>query len=477
MRALVAIANHGTKNARFLAQLLDEYRSMPFRTDVVVLSDTHKDLGPDVEVLVGAPTSDPWSLPFAHRRLFADRAEDYDLYIYSEDDTLVTERHVQAFLDVNDLLPDDFVPGFLRYEVFPTGQRSYCTVHSGYRWDPTSVFSAGGATFARFANEHAACYMLSRWQLEKAIASGGFLVEPHAGAYDMLVTAATDPYTQCGLTKVICISQIEEFLLHHLPNVYLGRLGVPERCFSLQLGALEDIRHGTRSAEQLSAATPLSGHWGKNFYAASDPALTDVVAAEENCRVLTIGCGTGDLERELFGPGAEIVAVPFDEVLGAVAADHGIVLLPPDLERALAQLSGEQFDFVLASDVLGHLRRPESVVGRLAALLRPSGRLVISAPNMQFFSLRRRLRRGSPPLPPRDGGFEEVGLHYTDTGVLTTWLRAAGLEVDRVGYRLDGRAVRVAAWLPRSAQRFLGRAVTIAAAPPGSTARRWAETP
>ena len=70
MKVLVVIANHGTKNAEHLNRLLREYRSMSLKVDIVVLSNIPKDLGSDIEVIVGAPTKDPWSLPFGHKRIF-----------------------------------------------------------------------------------------------------------------------------------------------------------------------------------------------------------------------------------------------------------------------------------------------------------------------------------------------------------------------------------------------------------------------
>ena len=63
----------------------------------------------------------------------------------------------------------------------------------------------------------------------------------HQEKYDLLVTAATDPYTQCGFRKLVCISHIEDFLITHLPNKYLGQLGVEFNELQTQLDALAEI--------------------------------------------------------------------------------------------------------------------------------------------------------------------------------------------------------------------------------------------
>src|SRR6185437_15847590 len=133
--------------------------------------------------------------------------------------------NIQAFLRISAVLSDDELGGFLRFENAKNGRISYPDMHWNYHWEAQSVKSSGGYTFARFTNEHAACYLLTRKQLQRALASGGFLVAPHRGAYDLLETAATDIYTQCGFRKLLCISHIKDFLVHHLPNKYAGRLG------------------------------------------------------------------------------------------------------------------------------------------------------------------------------------------------------------------------------------------------------------
>ena len=154
---------------------------MSFHVDIVVFSNLGKELGPDVEVLVGLPSRNPWSLPFLHKKVFADRLEQYDVFVYSEDDMLVTERNLRSFLEVSLILGEDEVAGFLRIEHGLKGNVNYPEVHGHFHWDPTSLRSRGEYTFANFTNEHAAFYAFTRSQLKKAIRSGGFLVEPHDG--------------------------------------------------------------------------------------------------------------------------------------------------------------------------------------------------------------------------------------------------------------------------------------------------------
>ena len=237
MRFLVAIANHGTGNRRYLNQLLFEYREMPIDLSIVVLSNIQKDLGDDVEVQVGVPTPNPRSLPFAHRALFRERIEDYDLFIYSEDDTLVRWQTLKAFLESLEILQDNEIAGFLRTEQAPDGHVYFSTCHSFFRWIPSSVRQRGKYLWAKYSNEHSACFIATKQHIRKAIQSGGFLVEPHEGRYAMLESAATDIYTRCGFERLICIDRIRRIHpptpaqpIHRHPGASRRRTAVANRC-------------------------------------------------------------------------------------------------------------------------------------------------------------------------------------------------------------------------------------------------------
>ena len=72
--------------------------------------------------MVGLPTKDPWSLPFGYKTIFGERMSQYDLFIYSEDDTLITERNIDAFVKVTKILPEEYIAGFIRHEISETGR-------------------------------------------------------------------------------------------------------------------------------------------------------------------------------------------------------------------------------------------------------------------------------------------------------------------------------------------------------------------
>jgi hypothetical protein len=71
MKILLAIANYGTKNEIYLNKLLEAYRSMQkYSVKIVIFSNIQKNYGTDIEVIVGLPINNPWSLPYGHKKLF-----------------------------------------------------------------------------------------------------------------------------------------------------------------------------------------------------------------------------------------------------------------------------------------------------------------------------------------------------------------------------------------------------------------------
>jgi 2-polyprenyl-3-methyl-5-hydroxy-6-metoxy-1,4-benzoquinol methylase len=382
LRLLVAIASYGEKNIGFLKRIVQTYRSLAKEVDLVVLSDAPKDLGAGVKVVVGLPSRNPWSLPFAHKAIFAQSVDRYDLFIYSEDDIDVTEANIQAFLSATPQLETEEIAGYLRYEIGPRETIFLPDVHDSFHWKPESVRRRGAYTIAEFTNEHAGFYILTQAQLRRAIASGGFLQSPYEGRYGLPETAATDPYTSCGFRKVICISALDDFLIHHMSNRYAGQVGLPLTSFKEQFQTLMDICDGTHPASTLCKAESKFLHckWSKNHYENPSEEVLSLVPADAKT-ILSIGCGWGATENRLKQRGAEVTALPLDSVIGAAAARLGIEVIYGTLEGCLTNLEGRRFDCVLISNLLHLQPNPIEVLQRCSQFVREGGTVVVSNPN------------------------------------------------------------------------------------------------
>ncbi len=393
---LVGIPSYGRKNSEYLKKITDVYQTLSHDVDIIVFSEAPKELDPKVAVVVGLPSRNPWSLPFAHKRYFAENLERYDLFIYSEDDVEIDAQKIQAFLRVTEALEPNEVAGYLRYELDSSGTAILTDVHGPFHWKPESVRRRGEYVVAEFTNEHAGFYILTRAQLQKAIASGGFVKEPHEGRFGLPETAATDPYTSCGLRKVICISALDDFLLHHMSNLYVTRHGVPLDSFKGQVQTLIDICKSLHPATTLCDVESkfLHNAWSKSYYEQPSRELLEMVPSQANS-ILSVGGGFGDPEVKLQERGARVTVLPLDSVVGAAAERRGLEVTYGTLAESLETLKERRFDCVVVTNLLHLLPDPWRILGECIQLLQKGGVLVVSGPNFGALPvlIRRILRR------------------------------------------------------------------------------------
>jgi 2-polyprenyl-3-methyl-5-hydroxy-6-metoxy-1,4-benzoquinol methylase len=440
MRVLVAIANYGFKNTDYLNRIIHEYQSMPCTVDIVILSDVSKSFEPGIEVVVGLPTRNPWSLPFGHKQIFAERQDDYDLFIYTEDDILIEWRNINSYAQLTKALPDDYISGFIRYELNSTGEKWFPDFVGPYHWIPTSVRKADQFTLAEFSNLHSACYVLTREQLRRVIGSGGYVVKPHEGRYDLLCTAATDPYTQCGLKKVIAISHISDVMVHHLSNRYSGELGIKEEDFHTMIKFMLSEKYREKARKELFTTEKNIDNirWDKEYYDGPNHDILSMVS-QKSRNILSIGCGFPYTEIQLAEDKHVVTAIPLDPIIGALAASKGIRVVEPDFNKAFQELDGTLFDCIILSEVLQHLENPLDILERTVRLLGPDGEILISVPNFKYLKF---LKHHFPYPTIKKYTYLKHYLHMVDQNQLTDWLRSIGIQEFEFHYAIERKHLK-----------------------------------
>lgn len=428
---LVAIASYGTAQDHFLERVLSEYRKIKGVKRIVVLSNCNKPVD-GAEVLVGLPSGNPYSLPFAHRKLFADNAHKYDLFIYTEDDTLLTEKHVESFLAAQGILKDGEIAGFIRSESSPEGKIYITSIHTHFRWFPDTVVNREGEIFAQLSNMHSGCFIATRHQLKRAIESGGFLVKPYMGTYGMLESAASDIYTRCGFRRLICISKYQDFIVPHLANKYYDRMGIPIDELEFQTRSLMELhRNGRWSGTLFNPMTTLPGFRGsKALFEKPDEDLLEVIPPSTKS-LLSIGCGWGENELWLSRKGVDVTAVPIDAVFSDAVRRRGIRSVEGPFDKAIECLHGQEFDVVLMADVLHLVENPLDWLQKIRGLIAPGGYLIASIKNIrEVMAWVRDWRDGNRRIfSPM---YENNGAHPISVRLLRTWCRSNGLEVIRI---------------------------------------------
>ena len=445
IRVLVVIANYGHQNAAYLSLVLDELRRLPFDITIEILSESPKDFGSDIRVRVGLPGKSPWTLPFGYKQSFLERQDDFDLYIYSEDDILIKERNIRAFIEMTSILPQELIAGFTRYELDDAENVYYIDMFRAFHFVPRNTVRHGGHVFAELTNEHSGCFMLTRQQLNRVLACPDFFQQPRKGLYGLPETAATEPYTQCGLRKVICLSRFSDFTLHHLPNKYWKRA-------THKLATTDVIEAQRRSIVEPSLALDAqllptrmkvdSFLWDKAYYTPVDQEVVDQILPSSRA-VLSIGCGVGATELALSGRGHSVSAIPLDAVIASYAAENGVRMLPPNLTEAFTQLRGSTFNAVLLLDVLQYAEDPIELLRLCDSVMLKGGLLIVRAPNLLHTNLVRQVLEKNVTL--RDvmklASYRSSGLHATSKNRVKKWLRASGFTCKKF-VRFSGEGLR-----------------------------------
>lgn len=218
MKIKVAIANYGDSQLEYLRRVIAEFRSYRrHEADVMVYTTV-----PVEYPHVMYPPSIGTHLPYTSRRDMILALGEYDLFIYNENDHLITEDNIEAFLEHSRTLQEGQVSGFIQYEVNPAGRKILVALNPYFG---KTLAEVDGSENFRVGNMHQGCWVLLRKDLDHAIKSCGFVGHPHSGPYGELEQGAGDPYTQCGLKKLLPTDYklCERLLIHHLPNKYVVR--------------------------------------------------------------------------------------------------------------------------------------------------------------------------------------------------------------------------------------------------------------
>jgi hypothetical protein len=243
-KVLAVLVNYGDEQIDYLEKVVDQLKQFEkYEVTVIINSNIPLEIKGADKVNV-IKLDDYQLLPLTCKTVIWDNKDDYDIFVYGENDHLFLEKHVDNHLKYSQILPKNRMPGLVQYEE-DNDQLYYPGYHSGFEWDFDSVEVYGDKRFAFFNNVHQATFILTKVQLLKVSQKTKFteLVnedEPKAISfikrgikkvfkidlsriklYSEKCKVNTDVFLYGGMKKMICISEFEDNLIHHLPNLYI----------------------------------------------------------------------------------------------------------------------------------------------------------------------------------------------------------------------------------------------------------------
>jgi hypothetical protein len=156
-----------------------------------------------------------------HRKHIPISINDYDLFLYLENDIIINESTLDTFIEENSLLDDNTTVGFIRYE--DCNNKKYLNEFMpGCTHNHLPTFKTiNNKLYFTLNNVHQGCYLLEQRHLKKFISNNQFTLNLGPG----LEAAASNFYKSNlwpglpnTLEKVYPVDKLEQLLIHHASN-------------------------------------------------------------------------------------------------------------------------------------------------------------------------------------------------------------------------------------------------------------------
>lgn len=151
---------------------------------------------------------------------------------------------------------------------------------------------------------------------------------------------------------------------------------------------------------------------------------------DDHSRVLDIGCGTGNLDKELLTrKHCEVWGIDSNREAVKKASRYckEALVLNVDAGSKLP-VPEKYFDYVIMLDVIEHLVHPENVLSLLKLHLKAGGKVIVSTPNIAHASIRLMLLKGEF-IYTSLGIMDNTHVHFYTRSTFSDLLKTAGLRV------------------------------------------------
>lgn len=160
-------------------------------------------------------------------------------------------------------------------------------------------------------------------------------------------------------------------------------------------------------------------------------------------KILDVGCASGYLARELKEKKCTVVGIEINKEMAAMASNYCDKVIVTDVEEAVElPIPEKEFDFIILSDVLEHLRRPDLVITKLKRYLAPDGLVIASIPNVARIEIRIKLLLGR--FDYQDSGIMSKGhLRFFTLKTAKDMFKSTGYKIIQIDYTGLGSRFRI----------------------------------
>ena len=221
-KILTFIPSYGTNNSDYLKLILKELNSIDtHKIDIILYTTEDYDfIGSDIDVRK-YNRDIKLGLTHEYKSDLLKNIDNYDLFLYLEDDILFTHENLITFENENKYLPDNYVIGLIRYEEH-NGKKylNEMCKNSGQHSAIPVVGQTGGRYYFSIENVHQGSFILERRNIKKLMSDNKFIIN----FGESLEDAASNfykgkwPGSFNGLNKIYPSDSIDNLMIHHLPN-------------------------------------------------------------------------------------------------------------------------------------------------------------------------------------------------------------------------------------------------------------------
>lgn len=174
-----------------------------------------------------------------------------------------------------------------------------------------------------------------------------------------------------------------------------------------------------------------------------NPHVKIVSRIDANSKVLDVGCASGYLAKELKKKNCTVVGIEIDKEMAAMARNYCDKVIVTDVEEAVElPIPDKEFDFIILSDVLEHLRRPDLVITKLKRYVAPNGLVIASIPNVARIEVRIKLLLGR--FDYQDSGIMSKGhLRFFTRKTARDMFKRCGYKSIQIDYTGLGSRFRI----------------------------------